>query len=138
MTDTPHAHRAPLPRPVRWLLMGLALLSLATGIVGIFVPGLPTTVFVLIAAWAASRSSPRLHAWLLRHRVFGPMIVNWRNGGTVSRRAKWSATAAMAVCIAILFFSSSRAWVAEAVSLLMLGILWWLWRRPEPAPATDA
>lgn len=115
--------------------MGVAFASLATGIVGIFVPGLPTTVFVLIAAWAAARSSPRLHRWLLAHRIFGPMISNWQNGGTVSRRAKWSATATMVVCIAVLFTTTHRGWLAEAVSLLMLAVLAWLWRRPEPKPA---
>jgi uncharacterized membrane protein YbaN (DUF454 family) len=117
---------------LRWLLAALAVVSLALGVAGIFIPGLPTTVFVLIAAWAASRSSPRLHAWLLGHRVFGPMIVAWNDGGRVSRRAKWSATAAMAVCMLVLFLTAHRVWVAEGVSLLMLVILLWLWRRPEP------
>lgn len=125
----------PLPWLARWLLLALAALSLGLGVIGIFVPGLPTTVFVLIAAWAAARSSPRLHRWLLRQRLFGPMIRDWHHGGTVSRRAKWSATAAMAVCIAILFLTTQREWLAEMVSLLMLVILVWLWRRPEPAAA---
>ena len=131
----PRAPLRPLPLPVRLLLLVLACVSLATGIAGIFIPGLPTTVFILIAAWAAARSSPRLYAWLLAHRLFGPMIVNWENGGAVSRRAKWSATIAMAACIAIIFFTASRVWVAELVTLIMLAVLLWLWRRPEPAPA---
>ena len=135
--DLPPVSRRPLPWPVRWLLLALAVLSLATGIVGIFVPGLPTTVFVLIAFWAASRSSPRLHGWLLRHKLFGPMIHNWENGGTMSRRAKWSATAMMVLCIVILFFTTSRTLVAELIALLILCILWWLWRRPEPPSASD-
>ncbi|MBP7566736.1 MAG: YbaN family protein [Burkholderiaceae bacterium] len=121
-----------LALPLRVALMVLAVASLALGLIGVFVPGLPTTVFILIAAWAADRSSPRLHSWLLRHKLFGPMIMNWRNGGTVSRRAKWSATLAMAVCIALLFVTASREWMAEGLSVLMLLILWWLWRRPEP------
>jgi len=71
----------PPPAPVRWLLLALALLSLATGIVGIFLPGLPTTVFILIAAWAAARSSPRLHAWLWRHKLFGPCCATGPTAG---------------------------------------------------------
>ncbi len=129
----PEPGARPLALPLRIALMVLAGASLALGLIGVIVPGLPTTVFILIAAWAAAHSSPRLHAWLLRHRLFGPMIVNWRNGGTVSRRAKWSATLAMAACIAILFLTASREWIAEGVSVFMLLILWWLWRRPEPA-----
>lgn len=122
---------------MRALLVALAVVSLALGVVGLFLPGLPTTVFVLIAAWAAARSSPRLEAWLLGNRVFGPLIVNWRAGGTVSRKAKWSATAAMAVCIAILFVTSTRTAVAAATTAMMLAVLAWLWRRPEPVAPAD-
>ncbi len=123
---------------MRWLLLTLACVSLATGVAGIFIPGLPTTVFILIAAWAAARSSPRLYAWLLAHRLFGPMIINWENGGAVSRRAKWSATVAMGACIGIIFYTAHRLWVAEVVTGIMLTVLLWLWLRPEPSVAADS
>ena len=95
-------------------------------------PGLPTTVFILMAAWAAARSSPRLHGWLMRHRLFGPMLVNWQNGGFVSRRAKWSATIAMAVCAVILWFTAHQVWGAWLGIGSMACVLVWLWCRPEP------
>lgn len=125
----------PLPWPVRWLLLAFAGLSLATGVIGIFVPGLPTTVFVLMAAWAAARSSPRLYGWLLRHRLFGPMIANWHDGGRVSRRAKWSATVAMAACAVIIAWTAHRRWTAALAIGCMAAVLTWLWRRPEPLAA---
>lgn len=128
----PSAPRGELPLPLRWLLIAFAALCVALGVIGIFVPGLPTTVFILMAGWAAARSSPRFSAWLERHRLFGPMLRNWREGGRVSRRAKWSATILMTLCAVILFVTASKVWIAEAVSLLMLGVLLWLWRRPEP------
>ena len=53
-----------LPLLVRWALLAFAILCLVLGVIGVFVPGLPTTVFILMAAWAAARSSPRLHEWL--------------------------------------------------------------------------
>ncbi len=62
------------------------------GVIGVIVPGLPSTVFILMAAWAAARSSPRLYRWLWFHPLFGSMLRNWANGGRVSRHAKWSAT----------------------------------------------
>lgn len=124
--------RRPLAAPWRWLLLLLAGLSLALGIVGIFVPGLPTTVFLLIAAWAASRSSPRLHAWLLNHRVFGKLIADWQAGGCVSRRSKWNATAAMAVCVVLLLWTGSLWWVTALACGCMAVVLCWLWLRPEP------
>ena len=58
---------APPSSPVRWLLLAFAVACIGLGIVGVFVPGMPTTVFVILAAWAATRSSPRLHGWLLGH-----------------------------------------------------------------------
>ncbi|MEH3087588.1 MAG: YbaN family protein [Xylophilus ampelinus] len=126
--------RRPLPAPARWLLAGLAALCIGLGVVGVFVPGMPTTVFVILAAWAAARGSPRLHGWLLGHRLFGPMLRDWQAGGFVSRHAKWSATAAMAVCAATIAFTAHRRWTAALAIGCMAAVLAWLWRRPEPAP----
>jgi uncharacterized membrane protein YbaN (DUF454 family) len=117
---------------VRYLLLVFAAVCVALGVIGIFVPGLPTTVFILLAGWAAARSSPRFSAWLENHAKFGPMIRDWRDRGAVSRRAKISATIVMAISSAILFLTASRAWVAEAITAVMAVVLMWLWRRPEP------
>jgi uncharacterized membrane protein YbaN (DUF454 family) len=68
----------PAPARFRWLWWLLAYTSLALGIVGIVVPGLPTVPFILLSAFAAARGSQRLHAWLLAHRRFGSMIVDWQ------------------------------------------------------------
>ncbi len=114
------------------MLLLFAVTCLALGVIGIFVPGLPTTVFILMAGWAAARSSPRFSAWLESHRLFGPMLRNWRQTRSVSRRAKWSATVMMALCVAILFFGTSRIWLAEVATALMAVVLTWLWYRPEP------
>lgn len=122
----------PLPWPVRWLLLAFAVLCLALGIIGIVVPGLPTTVFILMAAWAAARSSPRLYRWLWNHRLFGPLLRNWAQGGKVSRRAKWSAAIVMAISAAILLLLGPHGWVLGVALASMACVLVWLWRRPEP------
>ncbi|MCZ2406807.1 MAG: YbaN family protein [Burkholderiales bacterium] len=121
-----------LPRPLRWALLAFAVLCLGLGVVGVFVPGLPTTVFILMAAWAAARSSPRLHEWLWYHPLFGAMLRDWADGGRVSRRSKWNATVLMALCAAILFWTSDKLWVAVMASSFMGCTLLWLWLRPEP------
>ena len=132
MDDTTRKQEPVLPAAVRYLLLAFAALCVALGVIGIFVPGLPTTVFILIAGWAAARSSPRFSAWLDSHATFGPMLRDWRERGAVSRRAKISATVVMAVSSTILFLTTSRAWLAEAITAVMALVLMWLWRRPEP------
>ena len=66
---------------VGWLCVGL-------GFVGIFIPGIPTTIFLIIALWAFARSSKRFHAWLLNHQRFGPILRNWESHKVVPIKAK--------------------------------------------------
>lgn len=126
---------SPVPRAVRWLLHAFAVLCLVLGVLGIFLPGLPTTVFILMAAWAAARSSPRLHEWLWYHRFFGPMLRDWARGGWVSRRAKWNASFVMALCAVVLFLTVQKLWIPILASTNMAVVLTWLWFRPEPPQA---
>jgi len=119
-------------RALRWLLQACAWLCLALGIAGVFIPGLPTTVFILLAGWAAARSSERLHLWLWQHRLFGPMLQDWAAGGQVSRRAKWSASAAMALGALLVCWAPVPAWVRWFSLTSMACVLTWLWARPEP------
>jgi uncharacterized membrane protein YbaN (DUF454 family) len=80
-----------------WLGLGLACVAL--GSVGMVVPGLPTTVFFIVAAWAFAKSSPRLEAWVLRLPRIGPMVVDYRNGLGMPRRAKVFAIGAIVVFV---------------------------------------
>ena len=121
----------------RWFWWLLAYVSLGIGFIGIFVPGLPTTVFVLLSAYAAARGSTRLHRWLLAHSRFGPAIRDWQAHGAVSRTAKWVATWAMLACAAVLLlvmmeFPSHRWWMTALPLACMAIVAVWLWRRPEP------
>lgn len=120
-------------RMKRWLWLCLAYLALALGIIGIFLPGLPTTPFVLLAAYAAARGSDKLHAWMLAHRLYGPMIRDWQAGGAVTRSAKVWAIGTMAVCSLIFFVTAPRWWMAAAGTAIMAIVGLWLWLRPEPA-----
>lgn len=116
----------------RWAWWLLAYVSLGLGIIGIVLPVMPTVPFILLAAYAASRGSQRLHDWLLAHPSMGPMIRDWRENGAVSRNAKWAATAMMAATSVVLFLVSPRLWLATGVSMMMALVATWLWLRPEP------
>jgi uncharacterized membrane protein YbaN (DUF454 family) len=131
---------APSPVRFRWAWWLLAYASLGMGILGVFVPGLPTTVFILIAAYAASRGSERLHGYLLSHPRFGPMIRDWHLHRAVSRRAKWAATWTMLACavillVVMLWTGSHRWWMVALPIACMATVATWLWRRPEPPHA---
>lgn len=121
----------PLSLVARGLLLVLALLSLVLGVIGIFVPVLPTVPFILLSAWAAAKSSPRLLAWLEGHTAFGPMLTEWRRGGVVRRRAKWLATVAMSGSALIMLLTLPKRWMALMAIAIMACVLVWLWRRPE-------
>ena len=132
---TPPHDAAGLARPLsalaRAVYLGLALLFLVLGILGAFLPVLPTTPFILLSAWAAARSSPRLLGWLENHTAFGPMIRDWRRGGVVSRKAKWMSSGFMAASGAYLLWSSHPRWAAWTAIGCMSCVAIWLWRRPE-------
>jgi uncharacterized protein len=81
---------------------GLGSIALTLGALGVILPLLPTTPFVLVAAFAFARSSPRIHKWLLRNRAFGPLINDWRKYGAIGRRAK---AASVSSLLLVLIFS---------------------------------
>jgi hypothetical protein len=109
----------------------LALLLVALGLIGAFVPVLPTVPFLLAAAWAAGHGWPALERWLLAHPRYGEYIVRWRQSGAVPRRAKWAATGMMSLSAVVLWVTSAPLAVKLGAPLIMAAVAVWLWRRPE-------
>jgi uncharacterized membrane protein YbaN (DUF454 family) len=109
----------------------LALASTALGIAGAFLPVLPTTPFLLVAAWAAGKGWPQFEAWLLEHPRWGPPIRRWRDHRAVPRSAKWAATLAMLASTALLAASHAPTQLKWAVPAMMAAVACWLWLRPE-------
>jgi len=93
--------RKSTPAPLRAFWFVLGLLSLGLGALGVVLPLLPTTPFVLLAAFSFARSSETFHAWLLHHRIFGPLIKNWNENGSISRRTKIVSIISMLAIIAL-------------------------------------
>ncbi|QLF95043.1 YbaN family protein [Pseudomonas sp. ABC1] len=98
---------------------------------GVVLPGLPTTEFVLLAAWAASRSSPRLSAWLENHRLFGPLLVNWRDGGIITRKTKLASALSMLIALLIMLLTVDHRPSILFAALGMACGAAWIWSRPE-------
>ena len=113
-------------RWVRALLLVCGSVALALGVAGIFLPVLPTTPFILLAASCYAKGSPRFHGWLLRHRLFGPLVKDWQTHRSIPLRIKWLAIGSMAVstCGSV-FLLQGRPWLqAVVVGLVLCGVFW--------------
>lgn len=101
-------------------LIVVGFVCLALGAIGIFVPLLPTTPLILVAAFAFANSSETLHQWLLDHNVFGPLIDNWRRHRAISRNAKIMSVVSM-VAILVISWLLGVAAPFIAVQAIVLG-----------------
>jgi uncharacterized membrane protein YbaN (DUF454 family) len=101
----------------------LGFVFLFLGLLGIPLPVLPSTPFILLSAWFFARSSRRWHQWLLQSELFGPVINNWEEQRCMSRRAKAVALVAMAMAggASILFAMEDPRWRAATLALLAVG-----------------
>jgi uncharacterized membrane protein YbaN (DUF454 family) len=115
---------------MRTTLVVMGHASLAVGFVGIFVPLLPTTPFVLLAAVCYSRGSDRFHTWLLHHPRFGPMIHVWREHRAIGARAKVVAAITVILSAAYSFSRLDPPWNAVALAVCA-GVLGFILSRPS-------
>lgn len=115
-------------RPVFFLF---GALSLALGTLGIFLPLLPTVPLVLLAAFCFARSSPKLHNWLVSHRVFGPQIKDWNDHGAIHPRAKKMASATIALALCLSIAMSVPVWVLATQVVVLTCVLIFIWTRPS-------
>ena len=121
-----------LPGPVAKLLWRvLALVLVGLGLLGAFLPLLPTVPFLLAAAWAAGHGWPALERWLLEHPRYGGYVRRWREAGAVPRRAKWTATGMMLLSTLVLLATGAPVAVKIGAPVFMAAVAVWLWRRPE-------
>ena len=100
-----------------YLVAGLVFVGI--GGIGIFVPGLPTTVFFIMAAWCFSRSSKRLEQWVLNLPGIGPMVKDYRSGLGMPRRAKVIAIGCIVVAVGL---SAGLAITKLTVRLIVLAV----------------
>lgn len=117
---------------LRYLALLLACLFLILAIIGIFLPGLPTVPFLLLAAWFSARSSPRLHQWLHRHPIFGKLLTDWETNKSISRKSKIIAVLMLMLSYALMLVRVENSWILISVGLLFLFVAVFLVSRPEP------
>jgi uncharacterized protein len=124
-----------IPAGKRYLLLSLGLLFTAVGLVGAFLPLIPTTPLLILALWAFSGSSQRLHGWLLRHPRFGPPLERWRTHRVIPWRAKITAWTMMAASLLYTIFVRRAPWpLVAAIAAFMAVAVWYVARKPSRMP----
>ena len=133
--DDPHAlphhelHPSLLVRVILWTVGSIALLL---GVIGIVVPGLPTTPFVLVAAACYARASRRFYSWLVHNATFGPLIREWRLHRSIPWRIKLIAIGSMALTItASIWTLAALPWLQALLAFIGTATGIWLWRIPS-------
>jgi uncharacterized membrane protein YbaN (DUF454 family) len=111
-----------------WLLFGGV--AFALGVIGAFLPLVPTVPFMLLAAFCFARGHPPFEEWLLNHRLFGPPITAWRARGAIGRRAKLAAVVGFTGSAILGFVLLPMPW-AFAPALVAAAGGSWVWSRPE-------
>lgn len=119
-----------ISRSVHAAIGGAAVILAVAGVV---LPLLPTTPFLLVAAWAFARSSPRAERWLLDHARFGPLVRDWRERGAVSRSAKRASAGVMAATLAFGWAFDLAVWILAIQAFVFAAVSAFLWSRPEPS-----
>jgi uncharacterized membrane protein YbaN (DUF454 family) len=109
----------------RRLYLGLGFVALALGIIGIPMPVLPTTPFLLLSAWCFARSSERWHQWLLANDTFGPVIASWEQSRCISIRTKVMAISSMVLVggSSVVFAIDDDTYRFVALGLMAIGAI---------------
>lgn len=116
----------------RWLMIGLGWLALVVGLIGIFVPLLPTTGPVLLAAFFFSKGSERLHLWLLQHRRFGRYVRDWEREQVIPPVGKYASTLLMVPSVGLMILTRDPpAALSAGMVAMLIAVLWFIWSRPS-------
>lgn len=118
----------------RTILLIIGWLAIALGTLGVFLPLLPTTPFILLAAWCFSRSSPRFHHWLLHRSWFGPYLRHWQQHRAMPPGAKSRAIAVIIVTFAVSLWLVNITWVRILLLAMLMCLLFFMWRIPVVDP----
>ena len=120
----------------RALYLVIGLICVGLGAVGAFLPVLPTTPFMILAAAMFAKSSKRLERWLLEHKRFGPPLVAWRNHRVIPMRVKLLSWGSMLASLALMMLTGR--WVAVAVAAVVMAIgAIYVARCPSTSPPED-
>ncbi len=124
--------------PLKTLYFILGWVFVGTGVIGAFLPVLPTTPFMILALWMFSRSSVRFHHWLYTHPLFGPSLQKWQRYRVIPPLAKTAAVSMMTMSfVYLLVWSTVPAWGVALAGLFMASAAWFVLSKPSREPEQD-
>ena len=118
----------------RLVLIILGWICVGLGFVGIFVPGIPTTIFLIIALWAFTKSSKSLRFWLLNHNQFGPILQNWQEYKVVPLRAKILMVILQASVVIIVHYTFDNLIITFGLAIILVLVAMYVISLPSKAP----
>ncbi|ROO29803.1 hypothetical protein SAJA_05945 [Salinisphaera japonica YTM-1] len=130
-SSTKHRPQAVNNRGLRWLYRAVAGFFIALAAIGVVLPVLPTTPFLIIAAWAAGKASPALRAKLRSHPTYGPPLRRWQDHGAINRRAKILALSLMTASWGLVWLTVDKLWLIGLVGAILVTVGVFIATRPE-------
>ncbi len=119
----------------RWALLAFGWVNVCLGLIGIVIPGMPTTIFMIVAFWAFTKSSERFQNWLWTHPRFGPPLRAWHQHRVIPLRAKILATVMMVSSFLIVTVFIAEDWVLPSLlSLVLVPVCAYLLSRNSTIP----
>ncbi len=115
---------------IGWLCVGLAF-------VGTFVPGIPTTIFLIVALWAFAKSSKKFHSWLLNHKRFGPILQNWESHKVVPRKAKILMVILQISAVIIFHYSLQNIYLTLLLIITLVFVARYVLSLPSELPVNE-
>jgi uncharacterized membrane protein YbaN (DUF454 family) len=114
----------------RFLWKILGFISLGMAYVGLITPGIPYSCFVVFAAYCFAKGSPKMHAWLYNHKIFGPFLTNWNTKRVFPTRMKFFMLAMMSSSLIIMWFTGVKPIGIISTACFMAVVAVWAWRWP--------
>lgn len=126
-----------MKQTLNYCLTSLGWLCVALGVVGIFLPLLPTTPFILLAAWCFAKSSPRFHNWLLSHPTLGPIVHTWQNGEGIPRKFRNKVLFVMWASMLLSMLIVGKWWSVALLATIGTGSTLYILKQPISDEITD-
>lgn len=115
-------------RKTLWLILGF--LSLGMAYIGVVLPGIPFSIFLVFAAYCFSKSSERMHRWIYNHKYFGPFLTNWIQKRVFPQKGKYAMIIVMSSSVLFLWFTTENIKAVLWSGGFMLLVAIWAWRFP--------